>query len=433
MKHISIDVSPLESQRRQGDPGAQSSPKARGIKLPQGFERSPSVLAMGSDRHSALGLFRRGQAIIFPLPSQWVPSRMVDQVRARLPKAIAIDLDPVQQSAQRGRALAAKHSAILYPVQSCHAQVVACLVEQGYPRHAAPVLGLAFGDSSHGEDGTLWGGEFLSCRYDQVERLATLKPTAMIGGDRALHEPWRSTYTHLISAFDWDDVQAAYGHLDLIQFLHRQPRVHLNQQLITGTDTSRTSSVARWFDAVAAALQIHLTPAQPLGSFPQVSFTESLEHWIEPDHLAQAERSPYPFSQDEMRLLAGHRLPYLDPRPMWQALLEDLSQREPAGIMAARFVVGLAEAIAQLGADLAQSRGLRTVVLAGSLFHSRMMADHVRERLTRLGYEVHQSQRLSSPQQLILGQGAIAAAQAMAQGESTSASLPAATQRLSCG
>jgi hydrogenase maturation protein HypF len=53
----------------------------------------------------------------------------------------------------------------------------------------------------YGEDGTLWGGEFLLADYRHCQRLAHLKPMAMIGGEQAIRQPWRNTYVHLLNAY----------------------------------------------------------------------------------------------------------------------------------------------------------------------------------------------------------------------------------------
>ena len=53
-----------------------------------------------------------------------------------------------------------------------------------------------------GQGGDIWGAEMLRIKYDNAERIATLLPTAMPGGDAAAQEPWRNLVARL---------QAQYG------------------------------------------------------------------------------------------------------------------------------------------------------------------------------------------------------------------------------
>lgn len=410
MQYIDINMTPLARLERHSLRSRALLP-ANGVVLPPGFERSPTVAALGSDRPSRVGLLRRGRALALPMPHHWLASQPLSSKSRRgqaSPQAIATELKPQGTMPQYAHSSVVTHPVQIYPVQSHHAQIAACLVEHHWPLEAGAVLGLAFDEPAYGEDGMVWGGEFFRADYHQVQRLATLKPVPLLGNERAIAEPWRNTYAHLISAFDWDDVNAVYGQLELIQFLHAQPRILLNQLMITGAQAPKTSSVSRWFDAVAAAIGLHREAADYGGQGG-----DALEQCIQPTDWIRAERSPYPFSVDKMRLRTGQRLPYLDPRSMWHALLEDLSQGESMGLMAARFQVGLGHAIADLAMELAQAQGLTHVALVGSMVHYPRLTQLITQRLIDSGYPVLAAPRRSPDAQVLLGQLAVGAARTL--------------------
>ncbi|WP_208346751.1 Sua5/YciO/YrdC/YwlC family protein, partial [Aetokthonos hydrillicola] len=193
----------------------QTVRRARGyapapINLPPGFNKTPQILAMGGELKNTFCLLRDGQAFISQhlgdLENAAAFKAYQDTLNLYLnlfehqPEAIAIDLHPEYLSTKFGKELAASSSLALYHIQHHHAHIAACMAENGIPLNSPPVLGIALDGLGYGEDGTLWGGEFLLTDYRSFKRLATFKPVAMIGGIQAIKEPWRNTYAQLISA-----------------------------------------------------------------------------------------------------------------------------------------------------------------------------------------------------------------------------------------
>ncbi|MCL2423665.1 MAG: hypothetical protein FWD11_07235, partial [Micrococcales bacterium] len=74
----------------------------------------------------------------------------------------------------------------------------------------------------YGDDGAAWGGEWLlvgpdvtSRGQDAITRVASLAPVAMVGGDRAVREPWRLALAHLHHAgVQWSDDLSPVAHAD---------------------------------------------------------------------------------------------------------------------------------------------------------------------------------------------------------------------------
>ena len=70
------------------------------------------------------------------------------------------------------------------------------------------MLGIVLDGLGLGDDGTIWGGEFLLADYLRLRRLARLQPVAMPGGAQAVREPWRNLYAHLMAAIGWTGLMA---------------------------------------------------------------------------------------------------------------------------------------------------------------------------------------------------------------------------------
>jgi hydrogenase maturation protein HypF len=289
-----------------------------------------------------------------------------------------------------------------------HAHMAACMAENGIPLDTAPVLGITLDSLSYGEDGLLWGDEFLLADYCHFQRVGTLNPVTLWGRDPASIQPWCSTYTHLVAAFDWEDLQAAYGELEFLQFLDRQPRAILNQLLLRRMYAPLVSSVDRLFDAVAATIGI----CRDRVTYRRQSAIE-LAALIETEHLNQAAQSAYRF---EVKYLGQGKaaLPYVEPRPMWHCLLEDLLQQVPTSLVAARFHLGLANAITQMVEHLRQRHAFTHVALTGGGFRHLILTQHITQQLTQRGFAVLTGRAMTSKQEgLSLGRATIAAARSV--------------------
>ena len=180
------------------------------IVFPDGFSVAPPILAMGGELKNTFCLLQDGRAVVSHHMGDLKDALTFDdykrsieqytQLFEHMPEAVAIDLHPDYLSSKLGRERAAAAGLRLIEVQHHHAHIAACMAEHGLGLLAAPVLGVALDGLGYGADGTLWGGEFLLAGYARYQRLACLKPVAMPGGARAIHEPWRSLYAHLRAA-----------------------------------------------------------------------------------------------------------------------------------------------------------------------------------------------------------------------------------------
>ncbi len=203
------------------------------------------------------------------------------------------------------------------------------------------MIGVALDGLGYGLDGTLWGGEFLLADYRHCQRLATFKPVAMLGGAQAIREPWRNTYAHLMAEMGWARFAMDYAEIPLHGFLQAKPRAVLDGMLARGINSPLASSCGRLFDAVAAAAGVCREHAeyegQAAAEFEALVDAHTLAH--------EDERLAYPFAIPRLK---SSNLPYVEPLPMWQALLGDLVENTPVPVIAARFHKGLAAVIARM-------------------------------------------------------------------------------------
>ncbi len=386
------------------------------LPLPDGFEGADDRLALGGELKNTFCLITDGRAVLSQHMGDLEEALTFTDFERNLalysdlyrhrPVGIAVDRHPEYLSSKLGRERARREGLALFEVQHHHAHVAACLADNDRPVDAPPVLGVALDGLGYGDDGELWGGEFLLADYRDYERLGTFKPVAMPGGAQAIREPWRSTLAHLLAELGWPRIKMNYAETDIVEFLETRPITTIRAMIETGRHAPLASSCGRLFDSVAAAIGICREQVTYEG---QAAMT--LEAVV--DERALLEESAeldYPFSIPRLR---GCALPYVEPVAMWQALLGDLVLGTPPGVIAARFHRGLAGAIVNMVRKLAdtESREIDTVALTGGVFQNRILLEAVSTKLQSDGFVVLTHRHVPAGDGgLSLGQALVAAA-----------------------
>jgi len=379
------------------------------ILLPPGFEKAPPVLALGGELKNTVGLLRNGQLVLSQHLGDLEDARTADEYErtislyselfAHRPQVLAVDMHPDYRSTRHGRQLAAERGLPVESVQHHHAHIASVLAENGHPAAAGDVLGIALDGLGFGTDGTIWGGEFLRAGYRDFERLASLKPVPMPGATRAILEPWRNTYAQLATCVGWSRIVADYPGLALTQYLQGKPVAALAVMLDRGLNSPLTSSCGRLFDAVAGALGV---AADGISYEGQAAI--ELEALALPALAATDNLYPFAWVQAE-------GIDLLDPTPMWQALLADLSRGVSRSIISSRFHLGLAAAVATLAARLAARHDLATVALSGGVLQNKTLFEALARQLSAAGLHVLSHQVVpANDGGLALGQAVVAAA-----------------------
>ena len=351
--------------------------------LPPSFPNDLQVLAMGGELKNTFCIVKNDQIILSQHMGDLQNLKTTEEVNHNLnlyqdlyehtPDVFAIDGHPEYHSSKHGRILAADKPVV--EVQHHHAHIASCLADNNRALDASPVLGIAMDGLGLGDDGTIWGGEFLACDYRGYRRLGCLKPVPLLGGDMATREPWRNLYAHLVAEMGWAEFAMNFPDLDVFTKLVSKPRATLDGMIVNGTNSPLSSSCGRLFDA-AAALTGLCWEEQSYESEAAMAFEAALDPAAleEPDDLA------YPFS---IPLLKSNGLPYIEPVSVWRAILGDLILKTPIGTISARFHRGLAKAIIAMSIKLTQANEIDTVALSGGCFQNTILTNLVKTGLER--------------------------------------------------
>lgn len=267
-------------------------------------------------------------------------------------------------------------------VQHHLAHVLAVLLEHGHP--ADGVLGVAWDGTGYGEDGTVWGGEFILVNAGRASRLARLRPFRLAGGEAAARDARRVAIAlacslgsdraaRLATALNFGLVESA----TLLAMLEK------------GINSPVCSSVGRLFDGVGALLG--------LGRWNSFEGQTPLAVEV----AARRARSGIVGLPFGVTRASGGAVWEIDWQPAIATVLEE-KRMEPAELAFA-FHLGLARALV----EVACRSGVRTVALSGGCFQNALLRGLADRELALAGF------RVLAPIALPPNDGAIAAGQAL--------------------
>jgi hydrogenase maturation protein HypF len=250
-------------------------------------------------------------------------------------------------------------------VQHHKAHVLSAAFEHGFSGRA---LGIAWDGLGFGEDGRLWGGEafVLDTGAARLERVASLLPFALPGGDRAAREPWRPALAVAERLFggDYEDALRRRGLGHCLDAVTAEQRPWLQRELVRA-GRLETTSVGRLFDALCSFLDLK----------QRCSFEGQGAMLVEglalaaPD-LALSLTQTWP-ELESVDCSPGNGLELIDWRPAMRVWLDALAAGVPASEVALRFHHFLASVVC----TLAQSMGQRTVLLSGGVFQNKVLTE----------------------------------------------------------
>ncbi|MFP5319273.1 MAG: carbamoyltransferase HypF [Acidimicrobiia bacterium] len=276
------------------------------------------------------------------------------------PEVVAHDLHPEYLSTKFAADLDLPGGAI--GVQHHHAHVASCLAEHGRAPDR-PVLGVAFDGLGMGDDGTIWGGEFLVADLTGYRRVGHLRPVPLVSGNLAIREPWRMAVVWAREALGRGEAERYGSAVD--------ERWKAVLGLAERPDALLTTSAGRLFDAVAALLGLR---ARVTYEAQAAIALEALAATV-PDAEAPTD---YPIEAADV----------LDPAPLVAHVVRERDRGTPPAVIAAGFHAAFGAAAATTAARLAAANGLDTVALSGGVFQNARLTTVMGRGLAAAGLTV---------------------------------------------
>ncbi|MCG6864163.1 MAG: carbamoyltransferase HypF [Thiogranum sp.] len=336
------------------------------LELTLPFELSQPVIAVGGHMKNTVALAWERRAVISPHIGDMGSPRSLDvflQVVEDLQSLYAVRAMATVCDAHPGYATtrwAQQCGLPVTPVYHHRAHASALAAEHNLDQHW---LVFTWDGVGYGEDDTLWGGEALAGRPGDWQRVASVRPFRLPGGDKAAREPWRSA-----AAVSWEIGRTwRDGDGDDRALLCHAWQRRLN--------APQTSAVGRLFDA-AAALTGVCASASFEGQGP-----------MQLEALCRADSKPVelPLSRDASGVWISD----------WQPLIENLlDNRDNVQAQAERVHASFAEMLVRQAMTIRQERRVDCIGLCGGVFQNRVLTELACARLQAEGFEVCLSEQV---------------------------------------
>lgn len=267
------------------------------------------------------------------------------------PEKVVCDLHPLYFTTEFAQRYAEERNLPLIQVQHHHAHVASVMAEHNLE---GQVIGVSFDGTGYGEDGAIWGGEFLLCDGPSYRRMNHLRYVNLIGGDSSMKEGWKSALSFIHDRVDKPEEEKegiVVNIQDIIDYAaengtleHREMEL-TEKVLVSKINVIESSSMGRLFDGVSAML----------GICDYNSYEGQCAILLE-DAAARAMKNPGVEDADDLAL---------------------------------SFHIRVADMIAAEVQKIGEAEGVKQVALTGGVFQNRILMDATLKRLRNAGYSVY--------------------------------------------
>lgn len=339
----------------------------------------PSVLAIGGELKSTFCVTKDDYAYISQhigdvgnLETLEALKRNVDHFtnlfRVEI-EAVAADLHPDYLSSRWAAEFARSRGVPLISVQHHFAHAASLHCEYALDANQ-PLIACCFDGTGYGEDGAIWGGEFLVADGKRFVRHAHLDYVPLPGGDACITRPHRTALATLHSlGIPWDE------RLPCVDACTIGERRLLQRQLEQDLNCARCSSIGRLFDAVASLIGLrHRVNYEAQAAMELESLAWRAGNSVDPDRYAFEPIDPQSSQIGYRGLIA--------------AICRDVLDGVDAATIAVQFHHAVAAMTTVVCQRLRRENDIGVVGLTGGVFQNALLSSLVTTRLRDAGFDV---------------------------------------------
>ncbi len=296
------------------------------------------------------------------------------------PSVIAVDMHPDYLSTR----YADDYKIPVIKVQHHHAHIASCMAEHNLDEK---VIGIALDGTGLGDDGNIWGSEFLICDYSGYKRVTHFEYIPLPGGDKVTHEPWRTALSYLYKYYGDEYLK---HNLEFLKNIPNQNRELICEAIEKKINCPLSSGAGRLFDAVAALINLC-----PVSKF-HAEAPMRLESIINENCIES-------YSYDYNAVISWKKT--------FDEIIRDLNNNVMHSDIAAKFHNTIVDVITVVAIKTRQESGIQKVALSGGTFQNKYLLTNVEKRLSENGFDVYSQSKIpTNDAGIALGQIMIAAA-----------------------
>lgn len=307
------------------------------------------------------------------------------------PKLVAYDFHPNIFSDEYLKNIEVKKIAVYHH----HAHIASVLFENKVNNR---VIGVAYDGAGYGEDGTVWGGEFLIADCKEFKRCGHLNLVAMPGGDIAARDPMRMAISYLYKAYKDKEEKYLNGIFSFLNYteplsIERKEAQICIDMMKKDINSPKTSSMGRLFDAVAYILGFNKKitfegeAAIYLENIASGNNVDSYEHSI--DFINEN----YIINTDTIII----------------GIVEDLKKQISKEAISMKFHNTIINFTVDLCERLSKDYGIKEVALSGGVFQNKILIYGIYNALEKKSFSVYINKKIPcNDQGISLGQLVIA-------------------------
>ena len=321
-------------------------------------------------------------------------ARRMETLLERKAQAIVCDLHPGYHSTQYAEQLAKERGITLIRVQHHFAHIVSCMAENDLD---GEVLGASFDGTGWGTDGTIWGGELMKADRGHFERIGSIRPFLMVGGDVAAREGWRIAASMIHSLYGDDQAAQIVQELSICSAAQLKT---ISLMADRRMNTAVSTSAGRLFDAVSACLGI--CRESTFEGEASTSLQFAAEAYLKKeghnrivrcgegaDGCVLTAETDFGEDRDKGSSRSGDGFLTLPTDLLFGKIIEERRMGRGAGELAYLFHESLASMIASSLLTASENSGLDRAVLSGGVYQNTLLLKLTSEKLESGGMKVY--------------------------------------------
>jgi hydrogenase maturation protein HypF len=307
---------------------------------------------------------------------------------------VACDLHPMFFTTKLAEEMSERFGSDILRVQHHHAHAAALCIDNNVDE----LICIAADGVGYGADGNAWGGEILHSHGSSYERIGSLMPQNMAGGDLTTKYPARMVMSMLNEYYDTEYLlklmKTDYGDY----FKHRDREIDLvSKQLQKGFNTSQTTSTGRVLDAISAALKI----------CGKRTYEGECAMKLESAAYNATEIIEIPFEIETNRKKRG--MEFLNTSKILVSAIEMKQNGEKIENIARAAQNAVALGLAELAVNAAEKTGVKVIGGSGGVFYNEAISVTVKDAVESAGYRfVQHKNSCAGDGSVSIGQAAVA-------------------------